>query len=170
MLGLLKRLFTDKPITRKISSEVANSEVEKVDSSTGEQFSLSSEEALKASGKQGMVDGKPTYAYAESHKHDLETMLRCCHAEEEVYWSSDDEKLSPSPFYFERAAILLRKEKDYEGELEICQRWVAMMDDLAAWIKKTSANVANVDAGPRSQAIRQRLVKAKELLEKHKKP
>ncbi|MEQ6917038.1 hypothetical protein [Halomonas aquatica] len=73
-------MFTDKTATQKTSNGVANSEVEKVDSPspTSQQFSLSSEEALKVSGKQGMVDGKQTYAYAESHKHDLEMMLRCC--------------------------------------------------------------------------------------------
>ena len=58
-----------------------------------------------------IVDGKQTWEHASESKNNLEVMLRCCHAELETMKRA---KVVAAPFNFERAAILLRKNKQYE--------------------------------------------------------
>ncbi|MDL4860811.1 hypothetical protein NPJ88_000540 [Halomonas elongata] len=132
-------------------------------------FEVSSVDIMKAQGTQAMVDGKPTYEYAQTHKHDVDMMLECCRAEENVYWSHGSFKISPAPSYFERAAILSRKAKDYDGEVAICERWIAMAEDFRDWLSQNpKIGVADVTKGPVSKRIFNRLPKARALLEKQR--
>lgn len=97
------------------------------------------------------VLGKPTYYYAEKpHKDDINTMELCCEAE--MRTAERHKNYFPAPFFFERVAILSRKRKDYAKEVAICE----------AFLKFASGHSQMV--GPRAQAVRNRLPKAKELL------
>ena len=71
-----------------------------------------------------LVDGKQCWEYADTHKDDLEVMIRCC--ENQLSQNSDKKgpKEIPAPFYFNRVAIILRKRKDYDGEIAICNRYI----------------------------------------------
>ncbi|MEE4463792.1 hypothetical protein V2S84_17080 [Azotobacter chroococcum] len=134
-----------------------------------EALTISSEDIMRGMGAWACVDEKPTFAFATTHKHDLEMMLRCCDAEESTYWSQPQgRRLCAAPSYFERVAILSRKAKDYAGEVTICERWERIINDYIAQPMVIDGRAALVHKGPRSIAILARLPKAKELLQKQK--
>ena len=62
--------------------------------------------------------GLKSYVFAETHKKDLPVMLRCCEEELNNFMKIGR---APSSYFFERAAILARKEKDLELEIKICE-------------------------------------------------
>lgn len=96
-------------------------------------------------------------------------MLRRCEIEEASYWRQPKgERACAAPYFFERAAILLRKSKDFAGEIAICERWKAIADDYKKQPLVRAKQAALVHKGPRSAAILARLSKAKELLKKQK--
>jgi hypothetical protein len=108
-----------------------------------------------------LVDGKQTWEYAEDKIHDLHYMKKCCDAELKTM---DKAGLVPAPYYFERVAILSRKEKNYEQEVAYCEKYI---ETVEIYYKKNSTKgIADVRKGPRFQAIVKRLPKAKELLTK----
>lgn len=108
-----------------------------------------------------LVNGQATYELAETHKHDFEIMKKCCIAELEKMKITG---LIAAPYYFERAAILARKERDYAFEVEIIETYI---NEIATFYKTKSIRVGEgVMAGPRYKAIEKRLVKAKQLLMK----
>ncbi|ABM96795.1 hypothetical protein [Methylibium petroleiphilum] len=109
-------------------------------------------------GGANLVDGKPTWEHAETAKHDLNVMLRCCEAELETMQRTG---LVAAPFYFERAAILLRKAKEFEREVIVCERYLRAVD--AFYASAASSGHADVRKGPTCVAIQRRLVKAREL-------
>ena len=126
-----------------------------------ERFSVTTGEYMDATGILPKVNGTPIYEYAKSHKNDVDMMLKCCRAIENVYWSYGNMKASPEPFYFERAAILSGKAKDYSGEVAICERWIDMAEDFKKWLKtKPKGVMADVTKGPVSKRIYARLPKA----------
>lgn len=115
------------------------------------------------------VNGTPTYELAEIAKHDPAAMLACCAAEADFYWGQPEGgRLCAAPYYFERAAILLRKAKDYSGEIDVCERWNAIVNDYKRQPMVKSRQAASAHKGPRSEAILARMKKAKELLRKGK--
>ncbi len=63
-----------------------------------------------------LVDGLQTWQHAETSKDNLDIMLKCCEAE---LRTMEKAKVVAAPFYFERAAILFRKTKQYDREIEI---------------------------------------------------
>ena len=69
--------------------------------------------------------------------------------------------MTPAPFYFERVAILARKEKRYYLEVEICEQYIEITDRIFG------STALGVKAGPRYLAIANRLLKARDLLKKH---
>ena len=73
-----------------------------------------------------LVDGKQTWEHAQTKegKNNLGTMLACCQAELEGMEATG---FRPAPFYFMRAAILFRKEKLYEKEIQICEFFISLM-------------------------------------------
>ncbi|QJQ94263.1 MULTISPECIES: hypothetical protein [Halomonadaceae] len=124
---------------------------------------------MAAMRNQPLVNGKPVHAYIESHKHDIDMMLECCQAIENVYWSHEGYKIGPEPAYFERVAILYRKSKNYSREVAICERWIAMAENFQAWLgENPEMRRADVTQGSRSKNIYERLPKAQELLKKQR--
>ena len=106
-----------------------------------------------------LVDGKPTWFYANEKKNDLSYMLRCCEAEVAIMQVMN---LLAAPYYFERTAILLRKSKDYQREIEICESYIAMAERF--YQNNDPNKYADVRKGPRFQAIVHRISKARQLL------
>ena len=80
-------------------------------------------EIIKSKGA-NLVDGRQCWELAESHKHDLEMMIRCCEKEIQNNTGKKWPTNIPAPFYFTRVAIMLRKAKDYAGEIEICNKYI----------------------------------------------
>ena len=124
----------------------------------------SSDLIAEISGGSNLVDGVPTYEHAVENKDDLEAMLRCCDAELETMGKTG---FVAAPFYFERAAILLRKAKRYKEEVEICSRYLAAVNKH--YRSPSNQELCDVRKGPRFQAIKARLVKARVLRDKPKK-
>lgn len=109
-----------------------------------------------------LVDGKQTWELADEYKHDLPKMLECCQAELRTMEQAGQ---IPAPFYFERAAILLRKAKEYESEVKLIELYLSATD---AW-NQVNGNSRPAGGGARHEKILQRYEKAKQLLSKNKK-
>ncbi len=114
----------------------------------------------------GEVDGRPTCEYAETHKNDLRMMLRCCLAELKSMAFSG----SPAaPFYFERVAILARKQKNYTLEVRVCELLIWAYELYMKAHRHNRVNPPLVITGsPRYQAIVKRLPAAKKNLERQR--
>lgn len=108
-----------------------------------------------------LVDGQQTWELAENKKHDIEVMKRCCDAELKAMKQTG---LVPAPYYFERVAILSRKEKNYKQEIFYCEQYIEKVE--AFYSKYGTKGIADVRKGPRYQAIVKRLPKARELYAK----
>jgi len=106
-----------------------------------------------------LVDGKGTWEFAETAKHDLFKMLECCRAELEGMRAVGQ---FPAPHYFERAAILFRKQKEPAKEVEIIELYWRAIDEVMA--KNTQLNERQGSALKQRFEIRHS--KAKQLREK----
>ncbi|UDM63452.1 hypothetical protein KIJ96_21055 (plasmid) [Pseudoalteromonas piscicida] len=122
----------------------------------------SGELIAEVTGGANLVDDKQTWELAEDKKHDIETMKRCCDAELKTM---DKAGLVPAPYYFERVAILSRKEKHYKQEIFYCEQYIKKVE--AFYSKNGTEGIADVRKGPRYKAIVERLPKARELCAKH---
>ena len=128
-------------------------------------WKFKSEDWMREEGRLAEVNGLPTYEYADTHKHDLTMMLQCCEAHEKTYWSQPkNDRFIAAPFYFMRAAILYRKQKLYNKELVICERWKRIVEDYQEQpkVKTGKAAIFTVD----DDRIVNRIQKAHKLLEK----
>lgn len=111
------------------------------------------------------IAGVPIWEYSDDHRHDVDAQLRCCALVEELYFSEPlGRRTAPAPVYFLRAAILIRKEKNYSSELAICERWQALVNDYTAQDFVRRGMGARVDAGPTSIRILARMEKIHNLL------
>lgn len=110
-----------------------------------------------------LVDGKQTWEFVASNKGDLKVMLKCCKAEMATMKCA---KVVAAPFNFERAAILFRKAKQYDREVEICESYIEAVEHYYASVAK--GGEADVRNGPRFQAIKSRIAKARALQTKVK--
>lgn len=120
----------------------------------------SGEIITELTGGQFLVHGKPVYELAHEYKHNIEIMLLCCESELEKM-----NKIGQvaAPFYFERVAILARKNKNYELEVEIIERYIT---ELEGFYQLTNLTIGSgVMAGSRFSSILSRLEKAKKLVE-----
>lgn len=123
-------------------------------------WSISSGELMSKAGTQPSVDGRPTHELA-SRKDDLSVMLKCCDAEEENYWSQPcGSRICAAPFFFERAAILLAKQKRFSDEVSTCDRWTRIAEDYSTQKAVISGLMAKIHLGPRPAAIAARRQKA----------
>ncbi len=111
-----------------------------------------------------LVEGKQTWEYAEEKKHDIEYMKKCCDAEIKTMYTAG---LVPAPYYFERVAILSRKEKNFEQEVAYCEKYIEVVENY--YRENGTEGIADVRKGPNFQAIAKRLPKAKELSNKARK-
>jgi hypothetical protein len=110
-------------------------------------------------GGANLVFGKQTWEHAQDNKGNLEIMLMCCEAEIETMKQA---KLVAAPFYFERAAILYRKARQYEKEIAICMRYTEAVEKYYSTVAQ--GHEADVRNGPTYAAIQARLAKARELV------
>ncbi len=122
----------------------------------------SGELITEITGGANLVDGKQTWEYAEEKKHDIECMKKCCDAE---LRTMEKAGLVPAPAYFERVAILSRKEKNYRQEIYYCELYINTIEDF--YRKRRAEDIYDVRNGPTYKAIAKRLPKAKELLDKY---
>ncbi|MCP9905488.1 hypothetical protein KBY85_15290 [Cyanobium sp. BA5m-10] len=113
-------------------------------------------------GGANLVDGKQTWELADEYKHDLPKMLDCCQAELRTMEQAGQ---IPAPFYFERAAILLRKAKQYKSEAKLIKLYLSAID---AW-NQVNGNKRPAGGGARHDKILQRYEKAKQLSSKNNK-
>ncbi len=121
----------------------------------------SGELIAEVTGGANLVEGKQTWEYAEEKKHDIDYMKKCCDAELK---SMEKAGLVPAPYYFERVAILSRKEKNYQQKIDYCKSYINAVERF--YKKHGTKGRADVRKGPRYQAIVKRLSKAEELLSK----
>jgi hypothetical protein len=143
-MSLLDRLFKrPNPLLKKANGEAKTS----------------GELIAEVTGGTNLVEGKQTWEYAESHKDDIEYMKRCCDAELQAMMAAGT---VAAPFYFERVAILSRKQKNYRQEVEYCERYIQVVEEF--YRVPGHERYADVRKGPRYKAILKRLPKAKELL------
>lgn len=110
-----------------------------------------------------MVDGKQTWELAQDKKHDLEYMKKCCDAQLATLVKAD---LVPAPYFFERVAVLSRKDKNYDQEVAYCEKYIRVVEDY--YRKNGGKGIADVREGPTYRAIVHRLAKAKDLLAKQR--
>lgn len=119
----------------------------------------SGELITEVTGGANLVDGKQTWEHAKEKKHDMECMLKCCDAELKTMAKAG---LVPAPYYFERVAILSRRDKNYQQEVDCCEKYINIVS--AFYEKHGTKGIADVRKGPMYHAIVKRLPKAKELL------
>ncbi len=119
----------------------------------------SGELIAEVTGGTNLVEDKQTWEYAESHKDDIEYMKRCCDAELRAMMTAG---IVAAPFYFERVAILSRKQKNYHQEVEYSERYIQAVEGF--YRMPGHERYADVRKGPRYKAVLKRLLKAKELL------
>ena len=103
-----------------------------------------------------LVDGKQTWQHAEASRDDLEVMLKCCEAELKTMATA---KVVAAPFYFERAAILLRKAKQYDREITVCEHYIQAVETYYSSVARTYE--ADIRKGPKFRAIAARITKSK---------
>lgn len=121
------------------------------------------EAIAEVTGGSNLVDGKQTWELAKEKKQEMMTMKKCCTAELATYRKTG---LRPAPYYFERVAILSRKEKNYAQEIEYCEKYIEALQDFHR--KHGLQDYDGTKMGGRDQAIWNRLLKAKQLLGKSK--
>lgn len=122
----------------------------------------SGELITEIAGGANLVEGKYTWEYAEEKKHDIVYMKKCCEAE---LRTMEKAGLVPAPYYFQRVAILSRKERNYQQEIYYCEIYINTVENF--YRKKGTEGVADVRNGPTYKAIVKRLPRAKELQDKH---
>ena len=108
-----------------------------------------------------LVDGNQTWELAAEKKHDIEYMKKCCDAELKTMEAVG---IVAAPYYFERVAVLSRKEKNFRQEIHYCETYIRLVEDYYA--KRGMEGIADVRRGPRFRAIVARIPKARELLAK----
>lgn len=100
----------------------------------------------------------------KAHKDSLKVMLRGAQEQERTYWAQlPGNRMSAAPYCFERAAILLRKQGEYDREAEICNRWISIMDDYQNQDMVKAGRAALTHKGPTSLAIVARLAVVEQL-------
>ena len=115
----------------------------------------------EVTGGANLIDSKQSWEGASEKKGYLEAMKRCCDAELKTMEKAG---LVPAPFYFDRVAILSRKNKDYQQEIFYCEQYIKKVESF--YSKNGTVDVADVRKGPRFKAIVKRLKKAKEFYAK----
>jgi hypothetical protein len=111
-----------------------------------------------------LVHGKPVYELALEYKNDIEIMLLCCESELE---KMNEIGQVAAPFYFERVAILARKNKNYKLEVDIIERYIT---ELEGFYRLNNLPVGSgVMAGPRFSSIVSRLENPEIIRKKYKK-
>ena len=104
---------------------------------------------------QSRVDGIPTYELAENSKNDLDAMMSCCASELKAFRDNRGQ-LAPAPFYFDRASILLAKEKRWTDAIRVAEEYLAALEEYQ---NNATPDHAKVWLSPTVEKIRSRLAK-----------
>jgi tetratricopeptide (TPR) repeat protein len=67
----------------------------------------------------------------ERHSEALELLMECIEAAE-----MDEQRIFPAPWYSWQAAVIFRKQREYQKEVEVLERWVNALPaiyDLSKW-------------------------------------
>ena len=97
-----------------------------------------------------LVNGKQTFDCIEEGKNDIDAMIDCCRVEIAMHAMR-----GAAPYFFDRAALLLNKDGQYELAAKICEIYLALKHEPYFFAHS-----------PRVISIRKRLAKAQEKLAK----
>lgn len=110
------------------------------------------------------IGDTPTYNLSETHEDDLKMMVCACKSEIKNMAATG---MAAAPFYFKRAAILAKKQKNYALEVKICELLITAYDIyMEAYKYHEIIPPLNIKAGSSYQEIVKRLPKAKANLKK----
>jgi hypothetical protein len=93
---------------------------------------------------------------------DIQSVVECCRDEIQ---KSIDTGIMPAPKYFEQAAVLSRKEKNYENEIAICDMYIRLVKKYAAENKITRQEFTDTIL-PECAPLYKRMHNAKSMLSK----
>lgn len=108
-----------------------------------------------------LIDGEDYVEKAEEKKHDIEYMKKCCQLELQKMKEKNE---VPAPFYFDRVAILSKKDKNYVQEVRYCEDYIKAVDEFYA--NNKDSNVADVRKSTKYHSLVKRMEKAKSLISK----
>lgn len=77
---------------------------------------------------------QPENEYQILSDTDIHSVMECCRDEIQ---NSEDSGIMPSPKFFEQAAVLSRKERNYANEIAICDMYVKLAKQYASKNKLT---------------------------------
>lgn len=106
-----------------------------------------------------LIDGEDYVEKAEEKKHDIEYMKKCCALELKKMKEKNE---VPAIFYFERVAILSKKEKNYEQEVKYCEDYIKALDEFYENNKDSSES--DVRKTAKYHSLVKRMEKAKDLI------
>lgn len=106
-----------------------------------------------------LIDGEDYVEKAEEKKHDIEYMKKCCALELKKMKEKNE---VPAIFYFERVAILSKKEKNYEQEVKYCEDYIKALNEFYENNKDSSES--DVRKTAKYHSLVKRMEKAKDLI------
>lgn len=109
---------------------------------------------------QAKVNGKPTYELEEEAKNNLELCLLCCESEIKAFIKNKN-FIAPAPYFFRRAAILLKNEKRWQELNDIAEIY---MNAIGEYRKVAKPHATKIWLSPEVKKIQQLLEKAKLIL------
>lgn len=93
---------------------------------------------------------------------DIRSVMECCRSEIQ---KSEDSGIMPSPKFFEQAAMLSRKERNYTNEIAICDMYVKLAKQYASK-NKLSSQEFRESVLPECEPLYKRMHNAKFMLTK----
>ena len=93
---------------------------------------------------------------------DIHSVIKCCRNE---IASSLDSGIMPSPKFFEQAAVISRKEQNYENEIAICEMYVSLAKQYASK-NNLSEEEFRESVLPKCESLYKRMHNAKSMLSK----
>jgi hypothetical protein len=93
---------------------------------------------------------------------DIRSVMECCRDE---IRNSEDSGIMPSPKFFEQAAVLSRKERNYANEIAICDMYVNLAKQYASKNKLTRQEFIE-SVLPQCAPLYKRMHNAKSMLPK----
>ena len=104
----------------------------------------------------------PNAEYPILSETDIRSVMECCRDE---IRSSEDSGIMPSPKFFEQAAVISRKEKNYANEIAICDMYVKLAKKYASKNKLTREEFIE-SVLPQCEPLYKRMHNARSMLPK----
>lgn len=105
---------------------------------------------------------QPENEYQILSDTDIRSVMECCRDEIK---NSEDSGIMPSPKFFEQAAVLSRKERNYTNEIAICEMYVSLAKQYASKNKLTRQEFID-DILPTCESLYKRMHNAKSIMPK----